>query len=608
MIDIVVFGKPRAFESFEFEFEGKRLQFPENSHTEPSIRPKNFDEPIFHYFRKDGIACWEVYRRCRGFDNDRSGIVFGIGIKSDRDFGLADSLGSILMPYWEVFAQAFLDQNNKFQFESIVGFLKTTKWGTDDEEKVRSKFSNHTHQVGGLAESPLLLAVPDINELNSFENTIKEYTDVYLASRPDIFQDSINRDVLMKRANNVIHIINEGTIVKLDTESGGKEKEKEGNNRKWTWIWGGNNGVTGTSGSEKKDPKGKGIPSKHIAAIAVLLIIVGTLFFIFKSKPADRIVLAKAPESGCISDDFNLNPKLYHGNSGRTSTNLEDIDWKVEGEGKGFVEILVDDKKNVCVHFKDEYFKTKHTERSITVIASLNGKDLAVENNNYSLEKYMGRKANYVSLKRYDKPIENKFPDISSIIDTIAYFDGKTYDLNVSTIIDVSDFSITGQDSQYAEIKKDADGNLKLFVKGNRPSSENDVKITVVVNVEGKKSEKNYTIIKKKNSGTGSTDGGRPAEKGTIMCKRKAQQDEPYGQLPSSFRSDDIKNYHFIAMDRNGARIANGVWDCESKDIQFKHSDHQETSIKNSPPPGNYTIMYCVGSNIRAEVSITITE
>ena len=86
MVEVVVFGKPRSFESYEFDFGVHLVQEVENSHHEPIIKPIGYNDVILHYYQKDGIAGWEVYRRCQGYDSDRPGIIFGVGIKSDKDF------------------------------------------------------------------------------------------------------------------------------------------------------------------------------------------------------------------------------------------------------------------------------------------------------------------------------------------------------------------------------------------------------------------------------------------------------------------------------------------------------------------------------------------
>lgn len=583
MIDIVVFGKPRSFESFEFEFEGKKLQNPENSHIEPSIRPKDFDEPIFHYYSKNGIVGWEVYRRCRGFDSDRQGIVFGVGIKSDKGFGLIDSLRDILMPYWEVFAQAFLDKNNKFQFDSIVGFLKTTKWGSDDEEKICSKFSNDTFQTGCLVESPLLLALPNIDELKSIESTIKEYNDVYIASRPEIFRDPINNDVLIKQANNVIHVVKNGNIEILNIGSSKEEEKNKGNGRKWTWIWGGNSGSTTSSEDESKD-RGKGILPKLIAVVITgLLITAGALYF-FKKPAANNIKLAR-PESGYIKDSFNLQPTFLHGESKKTSTRLEDIDWKMEGDGLQYVEW---NPKETYFKINKNYYQNKpRQETQVTVTAILGDKELGKET--YKIEKYRGPKANKVIMAPCRALMK-----VSWSIDPVLFYDN---DPNVST--DLSEIQFTVSPPGIAHV----DNEYKLVVD-DRP--DNDTQVTVTALLEGKSiGEQIYTIAKK------DTFSPPPSiEKGSIICRKLGNNFDP---TSISFTSRTIEQYVFIAIDKNGNQLSGGTWSFGNNKIHIPNRNVNPVSIGigegfNSNQTNSCKVSYKINNNTIAETTITITQ
>lgn len=601
MIEVVVFGKPRSFESYAFEFGVHKVQETENSHHEPIIKPVDYNEPVFHYYRKDDIVGWEVYRRCHGYDSDRPGIVFGVGIKSDKGFDLTNSLVNLLMPLWEDFAQAFLDTNNKFKFDTIVNALKTTQWSAAEEEKIRNNFNEEnikTAHNNNKEKELLLLAIPNFDEFKAIENSIKEYDDVYIASSTGIFQNPINRDVLIKQANNEILIVKNGRIEHpQESKSENQTKKENGKSGKWTWIWGGkgendasNSGDNGNGNGNKK-PKP---PVKLVAAVAVIILLAAAyLIFWPKSKPADKIELAQAPESGYITDGFNLKPKLLHGESEKTSTKLEDISWRIEGEGEKYIEF---DTAHTLLKINDKYRNDKpRTESSFTVIARLDGKELAREQ--YKLEEYKPPKANKVTMKPYLSPIKQSFP-----INPILSNNDNT---DVSTTL--NEITFTVQPSGIAHVDK----NNNLIVD-NRP--DNDTQVTVIAYLDNQQiSQQTYMIAKKEaNSGQDTS----VDVNGEIAYAKNSDFDNPsdaknpknpnYTSTSSfSVRSQvGITGYFFIARDKKGNKL-NGEWKCSGCSFNGKQNQNP-LNFATTPNPGTYTLEYWVKNQKCASIIITI--
>lgn len=583
MIEVVVFGKPKSFESYAFDFGDSQVRETENSHHEPIVKPIDYNDIVFHYYQKDDIAGWEVYRRCKGYDAERPGIIFGVGIKSDKDFGLIDTMGNLLKPLWEDFAQAFLDKNYKFQFESIVNALKTTKWSPEEEEKVRNNVSKESIKTANQEKPLLLLTIENPNEIKTIEDIIKEYNDVYIASNADIFKNFINKDVLAKQANNEIYTVKDGKIEPLQKYDSKKptRKDEQEENKSWiTWIWGGKGSNSSSTSGDKNNPK---IPSKLIAAVTTIAIIIAILCFIFKPKPADKIKLAEAPTTGYIFDGFNLQPTLYHGNSKRTSIDLKDITWKIEGDGERYIRIM--DNNEIAIN---PVFNTEkpRQDQSVTIIAYYKERELGRET--YTLGKYVLPKANKVDMFSYPNPIKESFkiaPKLS--------FNG---DQDVSTKIEELRFKV--EPEGFAKI----DNEYRLVVT-SRP--ENDTPVTVTAYLDKQQiGLQTYTIAKKE-----TTNVPNPSVNvdGKILCGRRSDADNSPFQSLSTFSVREIINYNFFALDKDNKKLI-GQWKCIGYDLQKEKLNQNPVNFAKSPNPGNYTLEYWVGKQKRASINITITE
>lgn len=594
MIEIVVFGKPSSFESYKFEFGVHKVQDSENSHHEPSVKPVDFNEPVIHYYKKDGIAGWEVYRRCKSFDSERPGIIFGVGIESDKDFGLMESLRNLLIPLWEDFAQAFIDENDRFKKGSITEALRTTKWSQEEERKICGFFKEADLTAPNELVAPLLLVISDFEDLNRIEDSLKSYSDVYIASDPSLFQNVINRDILSKQANNEIHIVKDGKIG-IYKPSGNDDqprdsKPSDGNGKRGRiWVWG-----KPQSGNETPDPSKNGnpkpptkLPTKLIAAIIVLLLIIGAYFVLFSPKPADRIEFAQPPTgTEYITDGFNLQPTLYHGESKKTSTKLEDIGWAIEGDGAKFISIGDDQK----IAFTQVYFSEKpRHESSFTVVANIDGKRIGSVK--YKLAAYSRPRANKLTMTEYKTAaIENSLklnPQLS--------YNG---DSDVSTKMEDIRFEVSP--NGLATIDRD---HKPIVNQNNRPA--NDTQVTVTAYLENQQiGQQTYTIAKKE----ASTSPSAPSNNvnGKILCKKKTEDDSNY-RTPSTFTTREIMNYNFIARDNDGKKLI-GQWKCIGYDFPSEKQGQNPVNFKESPSPGDYTLEYWVNNQKRATIKITITE
>ena len=211
MTSIIVFGKPRAFESYEYVFGGDNLSA-ENVHSEPILKPKKYEDSILHYFVREGYAGLEYYTRAKGYESERDGIVFGVALKSTSDFNIIEAISKCLGQFWSDFASALLDEGRKFKYSSIIDLLKKTQWTQTEIETIKS--TSLPHPIKTAQKKILLLVSPELDDINLVEPIIKEYKDVYMADNPDVFKEQIN-GIVLKEAGNQIYQIIDGKIEPL---------------------------------------------------------------------------------------------------------------------------------------------------------------------------------------------------------------------------------------------------------------------------------------------------------------------------------------------------------------------------------------------------------
>lgn len=212
MINIVVYGKPRSFESHEYGFDDDNIISGDNSFPEPKLKPKNYNEPVLHYFAGNGYAGVECYTRAKGFESERDGLVFGVALKANHDFSVKDVIDTLLMPFLSDFASVLLDGDERFVCPSILDALNGTKWGSEEISTIRESVKQNSIPFPN--KKICLLYAPEDNQIHHIESQLKEYSDVYISSNLDIFKDSIN-EVVLKLTGGVIHTIKDGAIVVL---------------------------------------------------------------------------------------------------------------------------------------------------------------------------------------------------------------------------------------------------------------------------------------------------------------------------------------------------------------------------------------------------------
>lgn len=290
MINIVIYGKPRSFESHEYGFDvDNTTTSVDNSFPEPLLKPKNYQEMVLHYFSKNGYSGIEIYNRAKGYESERDGIVFGIALKTDHDFDMTKVVDNVLMQYWSDFASVLLNDEERFASPSILEVLNGTKWGDEDVSIIRQSIGKEKFRTPN--KKICLLYAPEYDCISVVESQLKEYGDVYISDNPDIFKDPIN-SVVLKITDGRIHTIKDSTIVEY----------KEGNNtsstlpkRKEPYQWGKNKKkrpAEGTSTSnDDYPPQGYGddetkvkIKWKKIAAIAVALVAIVLAIILFNPK------------------------------------------------------------------------------------------------------------------------------------------------------------------------------------------------------------------------------------------------------------------------------------------------------------------------------------
>lgn len=594
MIEVVVFGKPRSFESYGFSFEETQGSQCENSHSEPVIKPITGNDIVLHYYKKDDIAVWEAYRHCKGFDSERPGIVLGVGFKSDKDFGLLDTYEELLVPFWKDFAVSFLDENFKFKFDRIVGYLKNTTWSDEERCLVQSKVSQ-VDKIRPCQERPLLLLVAENdNGIQSVEDSIKEYRDVYIANNMEIFRNAVNVDVLRKQANNEIHIVKGGKIELFEESEGGEQVEDQNVKKRWfQWNWD-KEASDSSSDPNTNDGNGKNkepdrLPKLVATAAAILFVVIVTWMFVSKPKPADRLELAIPPTSGYITDSFDLTPKLIHGKMRKTSTKIEDVKWKIEGEGSKYVEF---DTTSYSLKVNDNYRNDKPSEKlSIIVIAMLDGKELV--NNKYELKEYKRPKANRVELSSCSTSIRKSWK-----IEPKLFCDK---DPDVSTKLREIEFKVQPEGIAYV-------GDEFTLIVSDRQNEDTKITVTAYLGSEQIGSQ-NYTIAKAETVASPENE----QVTGIIECKPKTDDDSKYRSISFyRFTIDNITTYNFIAKPNDEKKFDAGGWKCEGLEFSSSNNDGETTqnpmSIKSVPASGTYELQYWVAGKKEASSTISITD
>lgn len=215
MVDIVVFGKPRSFESFSFDFEGHSGKSLVNAHGEPVIKPTGWEQQILHYYVKNDKLCFEYYIRASSCSADRAGSMLGIGIITDKDISLYEAL-CVLGSFLNDFCVSFLD-NRKFKKESIVNELQTTKW-SDSEVKSVINLIKNTSFVNPSGES-LALVVSDLSDIKHVESDIKQYSEAYIVNDKKVFEVSEHSDYLNKCNKKIFTIDDKGCIVNVKPDA-----------------------------------------------------------------------------------------------------------------------------------------------------------------------------------------------------------------------------------------------------------------------------------------------------------------------------------------------------------------------------------------------------
>lgn len=216
MINIVVYGKPRSFESHEYAFDDENIISGDNSFPEPIIKPKNYKELVLHYFANNDYAGIDCYIRAKGFESERDGIVFGVALKSNHDFSVTKVIKALLLPYLTDFASELLDGDERFVCPSILNALNGTEWGNEEISTIRESVEQSLITLPNKDKKLCLLYAPilDYDQIHLIESQLKEYSEVYISSNLDVFKDSLN-GVVLRLTGNVIHTIKDGAIVAI---------------------------------------------------------------------------------------------------------------------------------------------------------------------------------------------------------------------------------------------------------------------------------------------------------------------------------------------------------------------------------------------------------
>jgi hypothetical protein len=220
MTSIIVFGKPRGFESYEYIFEPEMVNEGFNvtgkicAYREPSLKPNSSWSNVLHYYAVENYAYYEYYLYAKGYEADRGGIVFGVSIKTDKNLKLWDTFNDLICPYFKFFKKYLLDDSGRFKTVSLVDTLQRqdVKWNDDDQQKI-NRINNNPQFKKRFNHNTLLLKEANWENINPIDEKIKEFTDVYIFDDAAILKDN---QLLKKEANNKVYKIIKGEIVPLE--------------------------------------------------------------------------------------------------------------------------------------------------------------------------------------------------------------------------------------------------------------------------------------------------------------------------------------------------------------------------------------------------------
>lgn len=438
MINIVVYGKPRAFESHDFCFEDKDgSTFTDNSFPEPSLKPKHFGEYVIHYFSKNGYAGVECYNRAKGYECERDGIVFGIALKTDHDFSITKVIENILKPYWSDFASALLNDEDRFIRPTILEILNGTKWDKNDADNIKGSIEASSSHVP--TKNMCLLYLPDLDQIPKIESQLKDFKDVYISANLDIFKDSINKVVLNQTQGQICTVEN-GTIVEIkkdsikDTDTRTGKKMFGWSTKRTSYSKDGNDDNGGKGGSENDNSTWK---TKTVAIAVTIAVIVVALIVILKpwkspNEPGEGSGGPVAPGDCCkvsfkeydepIKEKLDLDPQFV-GDHGAVVMNdiefsVDNIEYveieKREDDGHYILKVNNHPEKGLIVITVDAYYNGGNVGRQRYKIAAKDKTGTGTNGGNVSNIKHKNPKINKKTIEQYLIDLKNDLKNDSN--------------------------------------------------------------------------------------------------------------------------------------------------------------------------------------------------
>jgi len=554
MINIVVFGKPNSYESYEYEFDGESFQNKENTHLEPAIKPQNFNDIVLHYYSKDGIIGCELYTRCYGYSSERQGIIFGVGLKSDHDFEIIEAIEKLLKPFWSDLASVFLDSSNKYISPSIVNSLKNTQWSDDEIQLVTSIKKNVEAPKAKYHDGILLLVASEMSKINDVESKIKEFSDVYIVSNAEVFKEPNNQSVLNKQAGDKIFQIEDKTIKQISgaqSPSDGKKKLPQwdkGGSSKQPFTTNGDDktggetgGTIGNGGGSVKHPYDWKKIMTRVGLAAAIILVACLIFKPFIHKQGEQ------KDTIVLSPSQDINKELIICNN-----NKESYTWEIEGSGKNYVEIDQTGQKVII-----KLIQQPNKDKDITITVKSGSTQIGQQS--YKIRKKELPKANKCTFRNYDEPI-NECLDLTPQLS----FNG---DANVST--------------QLSEIKFEVDCNDLVSIKDRKllvnKSPDTDTKITVTAKLNGMEIGSQIYTIKAQDSSRTIPDPDKKT--GKIYCYKKTDPNTLKNPATLSFTNRSIAQYCFIVKDENDNKFSDGQWGFNLGIICINQTTNNPTTI-----------------------------
>ena len=212
---LIFYGKPQSFERYELS-SGK---YTIDERNEPYLKVPSKNDEVLHYFFKDNIFYLELYSYANPCKAVRSGVVIGVGVKSDEPIVASDKNISTLRSLLNQFKEIALSNPNK-EFKTLtlneINEFNSLIQDAETVAKILQEFKTSDSQKPS-HNNLTLLYLNDFKSVDSLKDQICNYSDIYICTDKNVFNDDLNIKVFAETQKK-IHVVENGKI-KLPKEN-----------------------------------------------------------------------------------------------------------------------------------------------------------------------------------------------------------------------------------------------------------------------------------------------------------------------------------------------------------------------------------------------------